>query len=266
MATTPSCRCYILCGGRPLFAQFRPDNADPAGDVTGPLGPRHRPAPPAVAMTEGPMVRADSAYAREELRRGAGTTAWPMSSAWPGNSRLADRIQWYLDDAGAEAESEGPGGRCAPRPGGATLAHRFTPFSYDHSRRRSVFHTSTPLTTLRRLQHRLPIPSDHLWYGSGGGAVPFRVRCRPPSLSPRYSVRLLCARFHPLPFEPDVRISRIPPSGGIMHLARGTPVRGHTHGPDGFARPGFQKLHGFTRAVPLAVAPPAELQFMSLPP
>ena len=30
----------------------------------------------------------------------------------------------------------------------------------------------------------------------------------------------------------------------------------NTHGPDGFACPGFQKLHGFTRAVSLAVAPP----------
>ena len=29
---------YITCGGRPLFAQLRPGNADPAGGVTGPLG------------------------------------------------------------------------------------------------------------------------------------------------------------------------------------------------------------------------------------
>ena len=41
-----------------------------------------------------------------------------------------------------------------------------------------------------------------------------------------------------------------------MPLARGTPVRGHTHGAGGLRSPGFQRLHGFTRAVSLAVAPP----------
>ena len=41
-----------------------------------------------------------------------------------------------------------------------------------------------------------------------------------------------------------------------MPLARGTPVRGHTHGAGGLRSSGFQRLRGFTRAVSLAVAPP----------
>ena len=41
-----------------------------------------------------------------------------------------------------------------------------------------------------------------------------------------------------------------------MPLAHGTPVRGDTRGAGGLRVPGFQKLHGFTRAVSLAVAPP----------
>ncbi len=41
-----------------------------------------------------------------------------------------------------------------------------------------------------------------------------------------------------------------------MPLARGTPVRGHTHGAGGLRSSGCQRLHGFTRAVSLAVAPP----------
>ena len=41
-----------------------------------------------------------------------------------------------------------------------------------------------------------------------------------------------------------------------MPLARGTPVRGHTHGAGGLRSPGFQRLHGFIRTVSLAVAPP----------
>ena len=59
------------------------------------------------------------------------------------------------------------------------------------------------------------------------------------SLSRWRSVRLPWARFHPLPSEPDVRISRIRLSSGNMPLARGTPVRGHTHGAGGLRFPGF---------------------------
>ena len=57
---------YIICGGRPLFAQLRPGNADPAAGVTGPLGrivDRLRQRWPGLKI----LVRADSAYAREEL-------------------------------------------------------------------------------------------------------------------------------------------------------------------------------------------------------
>ena len=57
---------YICCGGHPLFALLRPGNADPAGGVTEPLGrivARLRERWPGVEI----LVRADSAYAREEL-------------------------------------------------------------------------------------------------------------------------------------------------------------------------------------------------------
>ena len=60
----------------------------------------------------------------------------------------------------------------------------------------------------------------------------------------------------PCPPNRDVRISRIRLSSGIMHLARGAPVRSLTRGTGGFACPGSQKLHGFTREVPLSDAPP----------
>ena len=77
------------------------------------------------------------------------------------------------------------------------------------------------------------------------------------SLARWCSVRLPQARFHPLPSEPDVRISRIRLSSGITHLAHGTPVRSRfqlspvTRGTSGFACPGSQKLHGFTRGAHL---------------
>ena len=51
-----------------------------------------------------------------------------------------------------------------------------------------------------------------------------RVRCDPLQLSRRHSVRLPWIRFHPLPSELYVRISRIQLSSAIMHLAHGTPV------------------------------------------
>ena len=57
---------YIVCGGRPLFARLRPGNADPAAGVTGPLGrivERLRQRWPGLKI----LLRADSAYAREEV-------------------------------------------------------------------------------------------------------------------------------------------------------------------------------------------------------
>ena len=57
---------YITCGGRPLFAQLRPGNADPAGGVTGPLGrivERLRERWPGLEI----LLRADASYAREEI-------------------------------------------------------------------------------------------------------------------------------------------------------------------------------------------------------
>ena len=57
---------YITCGGRPLFTLLRPGNADPAGGVREPLGriiARLRQEWPWLKI----LLRADSAYAREEL-------------------------------------------------------------------------------------------------------------------------------------------------------------------------------------------------------
>ena len=57
---------YITCGGRPLFALLRPGSADPAGGVTGPPGrivARLRQEWPWLKI----LLRADSAYARDEL-------------------------------------------------------------------------------------------------------------------------------------------------------------------------------------------------------
>ena len=59
---------YVTCGGRPLFAQLRPGNADPVGGVTGPLGgiiARLRREWPWLKI----LLRADSAYARTVYER-----------------------------------------------------------------------------------------------------------------------------------------------------------------------------------------------------
>ena len=40
---------------------------------------------------------------------------WTMSSDWPGTRVLAERVEWLLDDAAAEAERKGPA--CPPVPG-----------------------------------------------------------------------------------------------------------------------------------------------------
>ena len=61
----------------------------------------------------------------------------------------------------------------------------------------------------------------------------------------------------PCPPNRDVRISRIRLSSGITHLAHGTPGWGRTRDTGGLRAPGSQKLHGFSRAVPLADAPPS---------
>ena len=76
-----------------------------------------------------------------------------------------------------------------------------------------------------------------------------------PLLSLRCSVRLPCARFHPLPSEPDMRISRIRLSSGIMPLAqRSTGSERSLTVPAALRCPGSQKLHGFTRGAPLRPA------------
>jgi len=108
---------YILCAGRPLFAQLRPGGADPAGDVTGPLGrviARLRREWPWLKV----LVRADSAYAREELMAWCKDNDVDYVIGLARNSRLAERIQWQLDDAAAEAERKG------------RAARRYTEFPY----------------------------------------------------------------------------------------------------------------------------------------
>ena len=108
---------YITSGGRPLFALLRPGNADPAGGVTGPLGrivARLRQEWPWLKV----ILRADSAYAREELMAWCKDNDVDYVIGLARNSRLVERIGWLLDDAAAEAEKKG-------RP-----ARRFAEFPY----------------------------------------------------------------------------------------------------------------------------------------
>ena len=93
---------YITCGGRPLFAQLRPGNADPAGDVTAPLGriiARLRQEWPWLKI----LLRADSAYAREELLAWCEDSGIDYVIGVAKNARLIDRIGRELADAQAEA-------------------------------------------------------------------------------------------------------------------------------------------------------------------
>ena len=108
---------YITCGGRPLFALLRPGNADPAGGVTGPLGSiitRLRRQWPGLKI----LLRADSAYAREELLAWCEDNGVDYVTGLARNSRLVERIGWELADAQAEADRRGRATR------------RFTEFSY----------------------------------------------------------------------------------------------------------------------------------------
>ena len=108
---------YITCAGRPLFAQLRPGNADPAGGVTRPLGriiARLRQEWPWLEI----LLRADSAYAREELMAWCKDNDVDYVIGLARNSRLVERIGWELADAEAEAERKG-------RP-----ARRYVEFSY----------------------------------------------------------------------------------------------------------------------------------------
>ena len=101
---------YICCGGHPLFALLRPGNADPAGGVTEPLGrivARLRQRWPGVEI----LIRADSAYAREELLAWCEDNGVGYCIGLARNSRLVERIRWILDDAGAEAERRGRAAR-----------------------------------------------------------------------------------------------------------------------------------------------------------
>ena len=108
---------YITCGGRPLFALLRPGNADPAGGVTGPLGrivERLRQRWPGLEI----LLRADSAYAREEILAWCEDNGVDYVTGLARNSRLVETIGWELADAQAEAKRRG-------RP-----ARRFAEFPY----------------------------------------------------------------------------------------------------------------------------------------
>ena len=84
---------YITCGGRPLFALLRPGSADPAGGVTGPLGrivARLRQEWPWLKI----LLRADSAYARDELMTWCKDNDVDYVIGLAKNSRLVERIGW----------------------------------------------------------------------------------------------------------------------------------------------------------------------------
>ena len=107
---------YITCGGRPLFAQLRPGNIDPAGGVTAPLGriiERLREEWPWLKI----LLRADSAYAREELLAWCADNDVDYVIGLARNPRLVERVEWLLADAAAEAERKGrPARRCTEFP------------------------------------------------------------------------------------------------------------------------------------------------------
>ncbi|MXX34376.1 MAG: transposase [Gemmatimonadetes bacterium] len=89
---------HITCGGRPLFAQLRPGNSDPAGGVTAPLGriiERLRQEWPWLKI----LLRADSAYAREELLAWCEDNGVDYVIGLAKNSRLIEKIGWELADA-----------------------------------------------------------------------------------------------------------------------------------------------------------------------
>ena len=120
---------YITCGGRPLFALLRPGNADPAGGVTAPLGriiERLRQEWPWLKI----LLRADSAYAREEILAWCEDNRVDYVIGVAKNSRLIEKIGWELADAQAEAVRHG------------RAARRFAEFLYatltSWSRRRRV--------------------------------------------------------------------------------------------------------------------------------
>ncbi len=97
---------YITCGGRPLFAQLRPGNADPAGGVTGPLGrivERLRERWPGLEI----LLRADASYAREEILAWCEGNGVDYVIGLARNSRLVEKIGWELADAQAEAKRRG---------------------------------------------------------------------------------------------------------------------------------------------------------------
>ena len=99
-------RLYITCGGRPLFAQLRPGNADPTGDVTAPLDriiARLRQEWPWLKI----LLRADSAYAREDLLAWCKDNRVDYVIGLARNSRLVKRIESELADAQAEAVRHG---------------------------------------------------------------------------------------------------------------------------------------------------------------
>ena len=120
---------YITCGGRPLFAQLRPGNSDAAAGaieaIDGVIA-RLRQEWPWLKI----LLRADSAYAREDLLAWCEDNRVDYVIGVAKNSRLVGKIGGELADAQAEAVRHG-------RP-----ARRFAEFLYatlkSWSRRRRV--------------------------------------------------------------------------------------------------------------------------------
>ena len=157
---------YIICGGRPLFAQLRPGNADPASGVTEPLSrivARLRQQWPGLQI----LLRADSAYAREELLAWCEDHGIDYAIGLARNARLTGRIGRQLAGAQADAKRRG-------RP-----ARRFTEFPY------------ATLTSWSR-KRRVVAKAEHL----PGKANPrFVVTSLPQSLSARTVYeRVYCPR------------------------------------------------------------------------
>ena len=108
---------YITCGGRPLFAQLRPGNADPAGGVTGPLGrivERLRERWPGLEI----LLRADASYAREEILAWCEGNGVDYVIGLARNSRLSRRSagSWPTPRRRRSGGAAQPAGQGSPTP------------------------------------------------------------------------------------------------------------------------------------------------------
>ena len=214
---------YITCGGRPLFALLRPGSADPAGGVTGPLGrivARLRQEWPWLKI----LLRADSAYARDELMTWCKDNDVDYVIGLAKNSRLVERIGWELADAAAEAERKG-------RP-----ARRFAEFPYATSsppsgKRFMAPNWLAPQPERSGSSSSRSVPAS--WSRCDGSKSPWTPHTLPPQRS-QGSTRDYRGRHRPLPTFSTLRSQDQcipgPMSAPSARRSRRQPPRKHPRG------------------------------------